>query len=254
MGVGAAVTDGDERAAADGGLRIRQVAHVRGELRGSRLHPRRELRRCSRPRSARSPSLSVGPRSPSRSWWMRRPATASRTTSPPTAGRSRRTYRCPADTSGSSQNRRPRPDRSRRRRTARGCRTARGVATFQWKPTDPTATSTVTMIEQVKPGYIFVDYVMRKERAGQDHEGSPASARLRGRLQGDLGPNEYAKCTVRNRRAPPRTPQSGSSRTRSRTATRCSTSPASLGEFELSDDDEPNPSNLPGLHRAARHL
>ena len=35
----------EQRAAADGGLRIRQVARARGELRGSRLHPRDEFRR-----------------------------------------------------------------------------------------------------------------------------------------------------------------------------------------------------------------
>ena len=77
-----------------------------------------------------------------------------------------------------------------------------GVANFQWKPSNANAISTVTVTEDVRPGYQFVDAncsvtrlkgrrrVIRRVRTTQ-----PSSVVI-------IGPNQYAKCTVRNRIMP----------------------------------------------------
>jgi uncharacterized repeat protein (TIGR01451 family) len=76
-----------------------------------------------------------------------------------------------------------------------------GVATFQWKPANPDASSRVTVSEELKPGYEFVSYscatnapgrTKKKRRSGTS---GPVAA-------GIIGPNEYAKCTVLNRIIP----------------------------------------------------
>jgi uncharacterized repeat protein (TIGR01451 family) len=66
---------------------------------------------------------------------------------------------------------------------------ADGVATFQWKPVDADAASTVALAETPKPGYVYVSHTCQKA------EGPAVQV-----TRGTLAPNEYAKCTVRNRR------------------------------------------------------
>jgi uncharacterized repeat protein (TIGR01451 family) len=78
-----------------------------------------------------------------------------------------------------------------------------GVATFQWKPTNSTATSTVTLTEIQKPGYVFVDANCQTEAPGRTRRSivrrvsstNPSANVI-------IGPNQYAKCTVRNRISP----------------------------------------------------
>ncbi|HEY1276847.1 MAG TPA: VWA domain-containing protein [Thermoleophilaceae bacterium] len=75
-----------------------------------------------------------------------------------------------------------------------------GVETFQWKPTKENE-STVTISEEVKPGYQFVDYDCvtnapgRSRRKHSTADSGPVGT-------GTIGPNEYARCTVRNRILP----------------------------------------------------
>jgi uncharacterized repeat protein (TIGR01451 family) len=91
----------------------------------------------------------------------------------------------------------PPPDRGPRTVTT----DAEGVATFQWQPTDSTATSTITVAETQQAGYRFVDATCTR--------GSPTPSRRTttrrststiGQLV--IGPNEYYKCTVRNQIIP----------------------------------------------------
>jgi uncharacterized repeat protein (TIGR01451 family) len=78
---------------------------------------------------------------------------------------------------------------------------ANGVVTFQWRPENSGATSTVRITEELQPGYEFVEATC--ERNGP-------SGRRRGTiLRQDLPvsdlvlrPREYYKCTVRNRIIP----------------------------------------------------
>jgi uncharacterized repeat protein (TIGR01451 family) len=80
---------------------------------------------------------------------------------------------------------------------------ADGVATFQWKPSNSTATSTVTLEEQVKPNFDFVDATCqvnsinssgtrRRVLRRQTNTATP-------RATATIGPGEYATCTVRNK-------------------------------------------------------
>ena len=76
-----------------------------------------------------------------------------------------------------------------------------GVATFQWKPQDPSATSTVKLDEVVKPGYQFVDATCtnnarsKKRRRTIKRTSEPVKSIT-------VGPNQYYKCTVRNKIKP----------------------------------------------------
>ena len=80
-----------------------------------------------------------------------------------------------------------------------------GVATFQWKPQNATATSTVTLQEKPKAGYAFVDancttlaptarrrVVRRRRVVPRGRSTNPSTVVT-------VGPNQYARCTVRNR-------------------------------------------------------
>ncbi|MEZ5076936.1 MAG: VWA domain-containing protein [Solirubrobacterales bacterium] len=62
-----------------------------------------------------------------------------------------------------------------------------GVASFQWETDDPQALSAVALAEEERPGYEPVDLQCSKSAPG--------------RLD-VLGPDEYTKCTLRNRRIP----------------------------------------------------
>jgi uncharacterized repeat protein (TIGR01451 family) len=76
-----------------------------------------------------------------------------------------------------------------------------GVVTFQWKPTDATATSTISLSEEPKPGYEFVDAQCTWSAPGRTRARSLRSATVNvGTIM--LKPNEYARCTVRNRVIP----------------------------------------------------
>jgi uncharacterized repeat protein (TIGR01451 family) len=109
-----------------------------------------------------------------------------------------------------------------------------GVAKFQWKPEDSTATSTVTLDEDLKPGYEFVSATCtnnaqsRKRRHTIRRRSEPVRSIT-------IGPNQFYKCTVRNRIKPgtieiekQATPQSAQAF--------AFTGSAPLGQFSLVDD------------------
>ncbi len=79
---------------------------------------------------------------------------------------------------------------------------ADGVASFQWKPTNSTATSTVTVEEELKPNFDFIDAVCKVNSI------SPSGSRRRvvrrststtPRATATIGPGQYATCVVRNK-------------------------------------------------------
>ncbi len=76
-----------------------------------------------------------------------------------------------------------------------------GVANFQWAPLNATATSQVTLKEESRPGYDLVDWTCTKGVPGRTSTRSTRGAAPR-IVTGTLGPNEYARCTVRNRIQP----------------------------------------------------
>jgi uncharacterized repeat protein (TIGR01451 family) len=78
-----------------------------------------------------------------------------------------------------------------------------GVATFQWNPSSATATSTVTLTEIQKPGFVFVDADCSIELAGQRSRVVLQRVRsVNPSANLTIPPNAYAKCTVRNRISP----------------------------------------------------
>jgi uncharacterized repeat protein (TIGR01451 family) len=121
-----------------------------------------------------------------------------------------------------------------------------GVATFQWKPKDATANSTVSIAETVVPGYEFVDYECTTSLGGlkkRTRRGViPGSA-----ATGTIRPNEYATCTVRNRKTPPElgsiTIAKDSVPNDPKVFNFTGTAP--IGEFSLSDDGKSTRTNPP---------
>ncbi|HEY7044531.1 MAG TPA: vWA domain-containing protein, partial [Nocardioidaceae bacterium] len=81
-----------------------------------------------------------------------------------------------------------------------------GVTTFQWKPENATATSTVTIEETLKPGFDFVDADCKVNSVSSS--GSRRRVLRRTKTTGNpkatatLAPGEYATCTVRNKITP----------------------------------------------------
>jgi uncharacterized repeat protein (TIGR01451 family) len=78
-----------------------------------------------------------------------------------------------------------------------------GVATFQWETENSTATSRVSLEEEVKAGYDFVDascttnaYRRQRRRVVRRVQSTDPSFGV------TVGPNQYVKCTVRNRIRP----------------------------------------------------
>ena len=78
-----------------------------------------------------------------------------------------------------------------------------GVATFQWDAESSDATSTVDLREQVKAGYDFVDasctttaYRRKRRRVVRRVQSTDPTVSV------SVGPNQFAKCTVRNRIRP----------------------------------------------------
>jgi uncharacterized repeat protein (TIGR01451 family) len=145
----------------------------------------------------------------------------------------------------------PPPDRGPRTVTT----DAEGVATFQWQPTDSSATSTITIAETQQAGYRFVDATCTR--------GSPTPSRrtttrrstsVVGQLV--LQPNEYYKCTVRNQIIP------GTIEIEKRATPQGPTSfpfTGSLGDFLLVDDGTGHSaskvaSNLPPGNYAIQEL
>jgi hypothetical protein len=77
-----------------------------------------------------------------------------------------------------------------------------GVATFQWKPTNANASSTVSVTAAAVPGYEFVDYECTVSSGGTKKR--VTRAELTGTAAtGVIKPNQYATCTVRNKKTPP---------------------------------------------------
>jgi uncharacterized repeat protein (TIGR01451 family) len=77
-----------------------------------------------------------------------------------------------------------------------------GVASFQWKPSNATATSTVTVEEQLKPGFDFVDIAC--ELNAIDPSGSRRRVVRRTLTTtpiatAPIAPGHYATCLVRNK-------------------------------------------------------
>jgi uncharacterized repeat protein (TIGR01451 family) len=115
-----------------------------------------------------------------------------------------------------------------------------GVASFQWKPSSASATSTIALDEEVKPGFRFVDATCTRN--------SPTRSRQRRTsrtsepvTQLTLKPNEYYKCTVRNQILP------GTIEIEKR-ATPAGSTPfpftGSFGPFTLVDDDSSSSSKI----------
>jgi uncharacterized repeat protein (TIGR01451 family) len=75
-----------------------------------------------------------------------------------------------------------------------------GVDTFQWRPSNATATSSVTLTEQVEPGYQFDNWdcqvTGRRRRLVRRMVASAPVIEL------DLGPNQFVKCNAFNRIQP----------------------------------------------------
>jgi uncharacterized repeat protein (TIGR01451 family) len=116
-----------------------------------------------------------------------------------------------------------------------------GVATFQWKPDNSSATSTVTLAETVNPGYEFVDAncsTVTAGRRGRTRLIRPVRSTIPS-AQVTVGPNQYVKCTVRNRR--PATPPTTGAIVIRKNATPQSAQEfpftGSLGPFTLVDND-----------------
>ena len=89
----------------------------------------------------------------------------------------------------------PEPDEPRTQTTNKD-----GVATFQWKPTKPNASSTVTITEDAVPGYEFVNYECTVSAPGQTKKRVRRGAFTGQSRTGVIKPNEYATCTVRNKK------------------------------------------------------
>jgi uncharacterized repeat protein (TIGR01451 family) len=123
-----------------------------------------------------------------------------------------------------------------------------GIATFQWKPANATATSNVTLSEGVEPGYEFVDAVCVKNAPGRTPRRS-----VRGTtptvIVPELGPREYARCTVRNRIIPGTIEIEKSANPQTSQPFQFSGS-GPLGDFTLVDDGKNDPASsrtVPGL-------
>lgn len=111
-----------------------------------------------------------------------------------------------------------------------------GIVTFQWKPDNATATSTVTLAEVLKPGFQFVDATCATEVPGR--RGGPVVRRIRTASPTAtvvVGPGQYAKCAVRNRIIPGTIEIEKAANPQGPTAFRFSGS-APLGDFTLVDD------------------
>jgi uncharacterized repeat protein (TIGR01451 family) len=78
-----------------------------------------------------------------------------------------------------------------------------GVAKFQWKPSNSGASSTVTLTEEVRPGYQFVDASCQVIAPGRSSTRVIRRTRMT-QPSGSVtvGPNQYATCLVRNRVTP----------------------------------------------------
>jgi uncharacterized repeat protein (TIGR01451 family) len=79
---------------------------------------------------------------------------------------------------------------------------ADGVAKFQWKPTDATATSSVSVAETVKPGFDFVSGACTVNTISRGLRTARRVQLTQPALSVALHPGEYATCTVRNRIQP----------------------------------------------------
>ena len=116
-----------------------------------------------------------------------------------------------------------------------------GVATFQWKPSNASAVSTVSISEDLKPGYEFVDATCTVSQPGVTRRRvirDPTPEETTGTLR----PGEYAKCTVRNRIIPGTIEIEKSASPQSSQAFGFSGS-GPLGSFSLVDDGEGGPSS-----------
>ena len=77
-----------------------------------------------------------------------------------------------------------------------------GVASFQWKPSDATATSTVTVEEQLKPGFDFVDIACQLNAIDPSGSRRRVVRRTLSTMPiatAPIAPGHYATCLVRNK-------------------------------------------------------
>ena len=77
-----------------------------------------------------------------------------------------------------------------------------GVVTFQWKPTNASASSTITLQEEIKPNFDFVDATCKTNEVTRDGAGRRVVRRSRTTsptVTATLEPGQYATCTVRNK-------------------------------------------------------
>jgi uncharacterized repeat protein (TIGR01451 family) len=85
---------------------------------------------------------------------------------------------------------------------------ADGVASFQWKPKNANAISTVTLDEDVPKDWQFVEATCTKSAPGVTRKRSTRTLGAGTTWTGTLKPGEYATCTVKNKK-PPAPPPSG---------------------------------------------
>jgi uncharacterized repeat protein (TIGR01451 family) len=86
---------------------------------------------------------------------------------------------------------------------------ADGVASFQWKPKNANASSTVTLDEDVPEGWQLVEpTICQKSAPGVTRKRTTRTFGAGTTWTGTLKPGEYATCTVKNRK-PPAPPPTG---------------------------------------------
>src|SRR5262249_41239769 len=74
-----------------------------------------------------------------------------------------------------------------------------GTASFQWKPTNSTARSTVTLTETPQAGFVFVDATCTTSTPNRSGLHQRTTTTSGGIPSVTIGPGQYATCTVRNR-------------------------------------------------------
>ncbi len=74
-----------------------------------------------------------------------------------------------------------------------------GTATFQWKPTNSSASGTVTLTETAKPGFVFVDAVCSTSTPTRSGQHRRTVTTTTGIPSVTVGPGQYATCIVHNR-------------------------------------------------------
>ncbi len=123
-----------------------------------------------------------------------------------------------------------------------------GVATFQWKPTNVSATSTVTLDEMREPRVRVREHHLRDERARPDGAGAPCARRSRAvqASRSDRTSSPNARCATAIRPGTIEIEKSANPRALSEFHFAGS---ALLGDFTLVDDGKDDPAVHEDVHR-----